>query len=215
MSRNFKNWGEAYREFTFDTESAPIFHKWTGMFAVASVLARKVWLEMGRLKIYPNLYVVLTAEPGIARKTQAINYMTPLLNEIAGVKMSADAITKEALTTDIAEAKDSVQMPDGTIAEHSSLTIISKEFESFLGQKKENTKMLVFLTDIFDAPDKWEYKTKGSGEDNAVAACVNLLGATTPGSIASSLPVQAIGGGLTSRIMFVWAKGKQKRITAP
>jgi hypothetical protein len=75
--------------------------------------------------------------------------------------------------------------------------------------------MLVFLTDIFDAPDKWEYKTKGSGEDNAIAVCVNILAATTPGSIASSLPVQAIGGGLTSRIIFVWAKKRHKRVTAP
>jgi len=161
------------------------------------------------------MYVVLTAEPGVARKTQAINYMTPLLQEIQGVKLSADAITKEALTMDIAAAMDSAMMPDGSIIEHCSLSIISKEFESFLGQKKENTKMLVFLTDIFDAPSKWEYKTKGSGEDNAVAAYVNLLAATTPGSIASSLPVQAIGGGLTSRVMFVWANGRQKKVTAP
>ena len=215
MTRNFSNWGDAYKEYTLDTESAPIFHKWVCFSAVASVLVRKVWLEIGRLKIYSNLYVVLTAEPGVARKTQAINYMTPLLHEIAGVKMSADAITKEALTMDIAAAMDSFQCPNGDIVEHCSLSIISKEFESFLGQKKDNTKMLVFLTDIFDAPDKWEYKTKGSGEDSAVAAYINLLAATTPGSIASSLPIQAIGGGLTSRIMFVWAKGRQKKITAP
>ena len=215
MNRNFPNWGEAYMEYTKDTESAPIFHKWVGLSAIASVLARKVWLEIGRLKIYPNMYVVLTAEPGVARKTQAINYMTPLLQEVAGVKLSADAITKEALTMDIAASMDSAMLPDGTIIEHCSLSIISKEFESFLGQKKDNTKMLVFLTDIFDAPDKWEYRTKGSGEDNAVAAYVNLLAATTPGSIASSLPVQAIGGGLTSRVMFVWAKGRQKKVTAP
>ena len=215
MSRNFEDWGAAYKVYTTDTESAPIFHKWVGFSAIASVLARKVWLEIGRLKIYPNMYVVLTAEPGVARKTQAITYMTPLLQEIAGVKLSADAVTKEALTMDIAAAMDSAMLPDGTIMEHCSLSIISKEFESFLGQKKENTKMLVFLTDIFDAPDKWEYRTKGSGEDSAVAAYVNLLAATTPDSIASSLPVQAIGGGLTSRVMFVWAKGRQKKVTAP
>lgn len=215
MKRNYLDWGEAYKDYTKDTESAPLFHKWVGFSAVASVLARKVWLEIGRLTIYPNMYIVLTAEPGIARKTQAITYILPLLKEIAGVKLSADAITKEALTQDIAGAMDSTMLPNGNIVEHCSLSIISKEFESFLGQKKENAKMLVFLTDIFDAPDKWEYKTKGSGEDTTVAAYVNLLAATTPGSIASCVPVQAIGGGLTSRIMFIWAKGGGKKVTAP
>ena len=115
----------------------------------------------------------------------------------------------------MASARDTSLMPDGTAMEHCSMSIISKEFESFLGQKKENTKMLVFLTDIFDAPDRWEYRTKNSGDDETVAAYVNLLAATTPDSIASSLPVQAIGGGLTSRIMFVWSPGGHKKITAP
>ena len=213
--RNFSDWKKAYAVFTEETESAPIFHKWASYSAVASVLQRKVWLELGRLSIYPNLYIVLVAEPGVARKTQAISYMTPLLHEVAGVRLSADAITKEALTMSIAEARDSVMLPNGDIMEHCSLSVVSKEFESFLGQKKENTKMLVLLTDLFDAPSKWEYKTKGSGEDEAVAVCINLLAATTPGSIASSLPVQAIGGGLTSRIVFVWAKRRQKKVTSP
>jgi hypothetical protein len=213
--RNFTDWLDAYYEYTEETESAPILHKWVSMSAVSAVLQRKIWLKVGRLRIYPNMYVVLVAEPGVARKTQAINYAVPIIREISGVRLSADAITKEALTQDIAEARDASILPNGDVMEHCSLSIISKEFESFLGQKKENTKMLVLLTDLFDAPDKWDYRTKHSGQDATVAVCINLLAATTPDSIASSLPTQAIGGGLTSRIMFVWASGKTKKVTAP
>jgi len=213
--RNFDDWLAGYREFTEETESAPILHKWVSLSTIASVLRRKVWLKVGRLKIYPNMYVVLVAEPGVARKTQAINYAVPIVREISGVRLSADAITKEALTQDIAEARDASILPNGDVMEHCSISIVSKEFESFLGQKKENTKMLVLLTDLFDAPDKWDYRTKNSGQDATVAVCINLLAATTPDSIASSLPTQAIGGGLTSRIMFVWAAGKTKKVTAP
>lgn len=213
--RNFTNWLDGYKKYTEETESAPILHTWVGLSTVASVLRRKVWLRVGRLKVYPNMYVVLVAEPGVARKTQAINYSIPLVREIAGVRLSADAITKEALTQDIAESRDASILPNGDVVEHCSISIVSKEFESFLGQKKENTKMLVLLTDLFDAPDKWDYRTKNSGADATVAVCINLLAATTPDSIASSLPVQAIGGGLTSRIMFVWASGKTRKVTAP
>jgi hypothetical protein len=44
---------------------------------------------------------------------------------------------------------------------------------------------------------------------------LNLLGATTPDSLASCLPSTAIGGGFTSRVLFVWADKKAKKVAKP
>ena len=107
-------------------------------------------------------------------------------------------------------------MPDGTTFRHSSISIVSKEFESFLGQKKENTKMLVLLTDLFDCQElPWKYRTKHSGTNIIPSVFINLLAATTPDSLASSLPPTAVGGGLTSRILFVWADKKKRKVPRP
>jgi len=96
------------------------------------------------------------------------------------------------------------------------LSIISKEFESFLGHKTDNTKMLVLLTDLFDGSDTpWRYRTKQSGSNEIPPVYLNLLGATTPDSLAQQLPASAIGGGLTSRILFIWGAGKYKKIAIP
>jgi len=216
MNRKLDNWLDAYMEYTLNTESAPLFHKWVGLSMLAAVLRKKTWLNFGRLRMYPNLYVVLVAEPGIARKTQAISYGNRLLSEIGSIHVSSDAITKEALIQEIEAAGDDTPMPDGTVFRHASLSIISREFESFLGQKKENTKMLVLLTDLFDCEElPWKYKTKSSGTNVAPAVFLNLLAATTPESLASSLPSSAIGGGLTTRMIFIWASGKTKKIAIP
>ena len=43
----------------------------------------------------------------------------------------------------------------------------------------------------------------------------NLLGATTPHAINAYLPLEAIGGGVTSRIVFVYADGKKKIVIMP
>ena len=216
MNRKLDNWLEAYMEYTKDTESAPLFHKWVGLSVLASVLRKKTWLNFGRLKMYPNMYIVLVAEPGIARKTQAISYGNRLLSEISGIATSSDAITKEALIQELEQIAADEPMPDGTTFRHSSLNIISREFESFIGQKKENTKMLVLLTDLFDCEElPWKYRTKASGSNIAPAVFLNLLGATTPESLASSLPSSAVGGGLTSRMIFVWASGRTKRVPIP
>jgi len=76
--------------------------------------------------------------------------------------------------------------------------------------------MLVLLTDLFDcAETPWRYRTKNSGNTVIPSVFLNVLGATTPDSLATSLPPTAIGGGLTSRIFFIWADKKDKKVPIP
>ena len=71
-SRFLKDWINSYIEYTIETESATIFHKWAARFAISAVLKKKTWLKLGRLKYYPNLYLILVSKPGIAKKSLAI-----------------------------------------------------------------------------------------------------------------------------------------------
>ncbi len=214
--RELSDWLDAYMEYTNETEPATIFHKWVGFSALASALRKKTYLSLGRIKVYGNMYIVLVAEPGIARKSQAINFGLQIMSEVPEIQTSADAVTKEALLQDLENSAQQDQLLDGSTLTHSSLSIISKEFESFLGQKKENTKMLVLLTDLFDCQElPWKYRTKNSGNNTIPSIYLNLMGATTPESLASCLPSTAIGGGLTSRILFIWADRRAKKCSRP
>ena len=217
MPRKLKDgWIENYLEYMKNTEPAAVFDKWTAHSLIAAALRKKVRLPYGRINYYPNLYILFVAEPGIARKTQAISFGVKLLTEIPGIATSADQITKEALLQDLEAASAEEPMPDGETLIHSSLSIISKEFESFIGQKKDNTKMIVFLTDMFDCAEMpTKYRTKNSGDSVVPSVFVNLLAATTPESLASCLPATAVGGGLTSRILFIWADNKKCKSPKP
>ena len=215
MPRQVKNWLDSYIELHENTEPAAIFDRWVGYSMIAAALRRKARLQLGRLIYYPNLYIVLVADPGVARKTQSIKFGTSFLNTIPEIRTCADSATKEAMTDDIEGSALDQLMDDGTTLRHSSLNIISKEFESFLGQKKENTRMLTALTDLFDCPSEWSSRTRHGTSNAIIRPWINLLAATTPDSLASSLPASAIGGGLTSRILFVWAEKKKKPIAIP
>jgi hypothetical protein len=207
---------QAYSLYTANTESAKIFHEWVGISLISSVLRKKVKFKLGRLSVYPNLYIVLVAEPGKARKTVAMSYGVPLLKHIEDIKMSADSITREALLQDLERCAVDSPMPDGRLFKHSSLSIISPEFESFLGQKTDNAKMLVLLTDLFDcSEDPYKYRTKNSGDTIIPSVYLSILGATTPESLATAFPSAAIGGGLSSRILFIWADVKDKKVPIP
>jgi hypothetical protein len=216
MYRKLKNWLQSYMEYTEETESTKLFNRWVGLSALASALRRKVWFNFGRIKICPNLFVVLVAEPGVARKTQAIGYAEDILSEIPGVILSADSSTPAALLDDIESAQCEDQFADGTTLLHNSLTIVSGEFESFLGNKKDNQRMITLLTDFFDCKTRpFKYRTKHSGSNIINAVFLNLIAATTPGSLASILPYTAIGGGLTARIIFAWSEGIEKKVDVP
>jgi hypothetical protein len=215
MSRHLSNWLDSYVELQENTEPAAIFDVWVGYSVIAAALRRKAHLQLGRLIYYPNLYIVLVADPGIARKTQAIKFGTSFLNTIPEIRCCADSSTKEAMTDDIEGSALDELMEDGSTLRHSSLNIISKEFESFLGQKKENTRMLTALTDLFDCPSEWSSRTRHGTSNAIIRPWINLLAATTPDSLASSLPASAIGGGLTSRILFIWAEKKKRSVAIP
>lgn len=211
--RRLDNWLDAYLTFNENSEPPTIYHKWVAVSVVAGVLRRKVFLPWGPLTFYPNFYVVLVGPPGRCRKGTSMKPGYNLLREL-GIKMAAESITREALIRELKDASDSQINPtSGSIDLHSSLTIYSPELTVFLGYN--NHQLMSDLTDWFDCGDRWTYRTKNMGTDDISGVFVNLIGATTPDLIQSTLPLDAIGGGLTSRMIFVYADKKAKTVPVP
>lgn len=211
--RRLDNWLDAYLTFNENSEPPTIYHKWVAVSIVAAVLRRKVHLPWGPLTFYPNFYIVLVGPPGRCRKGTSMKPGYNLLREL-GIKMAAESITREALIRELKDASDSnIDPTSGSIDLHSSLTIYSPELTVFLGYN--NHQLMSDLTDWFDCGDRWTYRTKNMGTDDISGVFVNLIGATTPDLIQSTLPLDAIGGGLTSRMIFVYADKKSKTVAIP
>jgi hypothetical protein len=131
-----------------------------------------------------------------------------------GIKMAAESITREALVRELKQSNDTqVDVSTGDMFLHASLTIYSQELTVFLGYN--NQALMADLVDWYDCGDVWTYRTKNMGTDEIIGVWVNLLGATTPELLQTTLPRDAIGGGLTSRIIFVYEQRKGKTCPAP
>ncbi len=212
MARKLSNWLESYLKYTLNSEPPDLYRLWVGISVIASVLQRKVYLQWEK-KTFPNMYIVLVGPSGKCRKGTAMYPGQALLRGI-GVNMSADSITREALIQDIKGAEETdINVKDNIINIHSSLTIFSKELTVFLGYN--NAPLMSALTDWYDCDDRWIYRTKHMGTDEIINVWVNLIGATTPELIQTALPQDAIGGGLSSRIIFVYEEDKGKIVPAP
>ena len=214
LKRKLSNWIESFLQYTDNTEPPFLFRKWTAISCIASAMQRKCYVEWGTsLIFYPNLYVVLVG-PSATGKGTAMNPGLDLLCEIPAIRMSAQSTSLQALIRHLKDTNlTDVDMITGKQTYHSSLTIFSKEFTVFLGY--HNKELMAALCDWYDCDRKWAYETIARKKEEIVGVWVNLLGGTTPDLINSSLPVESIGGGLTSRIIFIYEEKKAKLVTIP
>lgn len=212
MTRNLPDWIEGFMEYTDSLESPTAFKLWTAISTVASALERKVKLMLGQLTFYPNMYIVLVGPPG-CRKGTILTPAQDILDEL-NIRCAAETTTRESLIQQLAGSE--VQMIDPITQMpnyHSSMTIFSHELTVFLGHNQH--QLISDLTDWFDCRTRWRYKTKHQGNDDIQGVWVNLLGATTPQQLRENLSTNAIGGGLTSRIIFVYAEDLEKLVPFP
>ena len=212
--RHCSDWIDAYLKLTANTEPPEIFHRWAAIGCIAACLQRKCVLPHGRLRFYPNLYIVLIAPPGRARKGTALEPVMQFLEEPRlNVRMASEALTREQLISELFNCEAVYTRSDGLLYTHASLTILNSELTVFLGYN--NPQQIKEITDWYDCKRHWSYRTKNSGSFPVTNVWVNILGATTPDDIRASLPPTAIGGGLTSRIIFIYAGAKRGVVTDP
>lgn len=210
--RRTKDWIDAYLQYSEGSEPPLSYHTWASISVIAGALQRRCRFEWGFELLYPNLYVVLVGPSGRARKGVTIGIAKDLFKGI-GLPISSENITREALIRAMKGTNQSFPSDKGGIEFHSSLTVMSEELSVFLGQS--DIKFLASLTDWYDSKSEWSYETKGGGKDHVQGVCVNLLGGTAPDWLQSMLPQEAVGGGFTSRVIFVVEERKGKSVAKP
>lgn len=211
MARELQDWLDAYLEYTENSESPKSYHTWCGLSVIAGALQRRVYLNWGLGQvIYPNLYVVLIGPSGRTRKGVALGIAKALLKNIKTVSIAPESSSgRQAMILAMKRSFMNFQDPsDGKVKFHCAITAFSEELSVFLGQG--DIAYLSNLTDWYDSKDDWEYETVGRGKDTLQGLCLNLMGGTAPDWIQSMIPPEAVGGGFTSRIIFVVEEKKRK-----
>jgi hypothetical protein len=202
--------------FTADSESPDDFHFWTGVATIAGALRRRVWLDMRKFQWTPNFYIVLVGPPGIANKSTSIRTGIRLLEQVPGIRFGPASLTWQALADSLSDAVEHMKSigPAGedVFTPMSCLTISISELGTFL--KLEDPALSDVLVDLWDGQlTMWGHKTRTAGAVEIKNPWLNIIGCTTPAWLRANFPEHMIGGGLTSRIVFVY--GDKKRFLVP
>ena len=215
MSRFYENWLKGYVHHTRFSESPDAYHFWTGVATVAGALRRKVWIDQRQFQWTPNFYVILVGPPGVAAKSTSIRSGLSILEKVEGVFFGPQSMTWQALTESLQNAQEVVEVPGLVEPEvMSCLTIGVSELGTFL--RADDGELVDVLVSMWDGQKEvWRRQTRTQGTTTIHNAWLNIIGCTTPAWLKDNFPEVFIGGGLTSRILFVYADRKRQFVAYP
>ena len=212
MTRRCKDWITQYVQYASHTEAPKLMHFWAGVWAVAGVLRTKVWIDQIAFRWSPSFYIIFVAPPGIVSKSTTAGMADRFLRGIPGIKFGPDVVTWPALVGAFAESCEAFEYA-GEYHPMSALNLIASELGNLIDPNDKG--MVNLLIDLWDGRKTLDKRTKMSGNDNVEGPWINLLGCTTPHWIADNMPSSTVGGGFTSRCVFVYAEQKERFIAYP
>lgn len=214
--RNYEHWIKAYMEYTKFSEAPDVFHFWTAVSVIAGALRRHVWIDQRYFQWTPNMYIIFVAPPGIVSKSTTASIGMNLLRRVDGVHFGPDTVTWQALLQGLSESTEMFQLQDGSEEYHtmSAITILSSEFGNFLNP--HDREMVDVMVSLWDGQiGAFHKRTKTAGADVIENPWINVLACTTPDWIAGNFPEYMIGGGFTSRCVFVYSEKKRSLVAYP
>lgn len=212
QNRKLPDWLDGWMLYMHNSEPPESFKFWTGISVIAAALQRKCFVRWGTLTYFPNLYILLVG-PSASRKGTAMGPGKDLIED-AKIPIASESTSAQALIRSMMRVDNSpITKDSGEMQLHSSLTIYSEEFTVFLGY--DNKDMMSYLCRWYDCPRNFIYETISRDVEEVVGVWTNLIGATTPALIRTSMPIDAVGGGLMSRTICIYEEKKGKNVIIP
>ncbi len=179
--------------------SDPAFHLSTGLFLLSTAVARRVYLQAGIHRIYPNLYQLIVAESTLYHKTTALRIGEALLKQ-AGLDtfLLASRQTPESLVAELGTIRPSTF--EAWDAAEKKRWLDERAFSAQRGWLMDEASQLLdsfnrdytagllpLVLSLFDCPDREVSQTVGRGRQTVKDAYLSYLGATTPSAVASHI----------------------------
>lgn len=189
---------------TFDGIAPELFIKWGAIISVAGALERKVWVHTKRSNLYPNIYAILVAPPGVG-KTELTWRVQQMWAKLETHNVAHTSVTKASLVDLLAEKErkitDFTKKPP--IYTFYSLLISSDELGVLL--PSYDMEFMNTLTHLYDGKTYSESRRVSKIKYELERTNLNLFAACTPAYLKEMLPAGAWDQGFLSRVILIYA----------
>lgn len=207
--RRCRSWIEAFVAHTDNLGSSELFRKWTAISTLAGVLEQKVWLTTTD-QIFPNLYTILVAPPGIG-KTRTIMSARKFLAELPDFCIAPTSMTMASLVDFLSRSSKKHVLPKGKgILDYHTAMMIMDEWSAFMSEYSHD--IIGGLTTFYDVTVPYRETRITKSRDTTIdRPQLNMLAGSTPSNLMKFMPEFAWDQGFTSRIILVYSD--EQRLT--
>jgi hypothetical protein len=152
--------------------------------------------------------------PEVIKKSTTLNIGKTFLRDIPQVMFGPDIATWQGLITFMGKNHQLWSMPDGEDLQSACVTVTLSEFGTFFDP--ESLGLVENLTNIWDGQLGPLLKiTKTAGDDEVNNPWLNIMACTTPKAIARLFSEEMAGGGLASRIVWLYGDKPGRSVAYP
>ena len=177
---------------------------WSAIALTGAVVNRKVHFHHGDIIIHGNLYVMLVGSQGISKSVpcgfarQFFKKVCPNAAIGASTQSAEDIVTTMA-KPEFARAYTNAK---GEVVEIRPYSFFINEFKNFIAYSP--SRMLAFLTDIYDRVDSFDSSTIKRGVESITNPSLNILACENPDWLINNLKNDIVSGGFSRRIIYVY-----------
>jgi len=194
------NFIERYIDYASEFCDAPLkFHKYVAFSILSTVVGRKIWIQKGDAKFFPNLWILLISPSSKFHRSTSINIGKNILQKLEGINIYANDFSREGFI------KLLQNQPQGLfrIDEFGGfLKTLDREYQSGLKE---------LITELYENPSYYKRFLSGNIVE-LKDICFTILAGSNLKWIQNSLKDSDILGGFLPRFIIVPAEKKEKII---
>jgi len=201
-----------YLLYTAAHESPRCYHQWIAIGIIGASLGRRVVLDMGHYRVFPNNFIILTSGSAECRKGGAMDMGIDILREHTETHLFEGKITLEKMYQEMSKK---IAPQQGVVAETPSipLVIYADELAVFLHRNAQQAGLPSVLCTLYTNPPKHDYRTKTAGSSYLIKPSINILSTTQPAWMQRNLSQETFEEGLVGRLLPIYADKPRSRVT--
>ena len=177
---------------------------WSAIALLGAVVNRKVHFRHGDIIVHGNVYVALVGPQGNGKSVSCDFAKRFFKLACPGAQIGASTQSAEDIVTSMAK-EDFARSYTNELGEPtivSSYAFFINELKNFIAYAP--SRMLAFLTDIYDRVDSFDSSTIKRGVESIVNPSVNILACENPDWLINNLKNDIVSGGFSRRIIYVY-----------
>jgi len=177
---------------------------WSAIATVGAVVNRKIHFRHGDIVIHGNLYVMLVGPQGNGKSVSCDFAKRFFKLACPGYNVGASTQSAEDIVANMAKEDFPRGYTDeyGECATFAAYAFFMNEFKNFIAYAP--SRMLAFLTDIYDRVDPFDSSTIKRGVESIVNPSLNILACENPDWLINNLKNDIVSGGFSRRIIYVY-----------